>query len=105
MEPIQVSINALEGGLTATTMKLKGTLKRRPILILIDSGSTHSFLDSKLANDCKVPLIQIAPVPVTVADGRQLTVTRKCNGCNWTMQNSRFSFTLRILDLGDYDMI
>lgn len=66
VEPIQVTINALEGGITATTMKLRGTLNKRAILILIDSGSTHSFLDAKLANDCKVPLVQITPVPVTV---------------------------------------
>lgn len=67
MEPIQISINALEGGITATTMTLKN---KRVIFILIDSGSTHIFLDSKLAKDCKVPLVQIIHVPITVADSR-----------------------------------
>lgn len=104
-KPIQVSINALKGGLTASTMKLKGTLNEKSVMILIDSGSTHSFLDAKLANLFNLPLTPIVHVPVTIPDGRQLFVSFKCSNYNWNMQNSQFTFTLRILELGGYDMI
>ena len=46
-ENIDVSIHALAGGNEQKTIKMKGKLGRREILILIDSGSTHCFLNEK----------------------------------------------------------
>lgn len=74
-EKLHLSINALDGGLTDTTMKLKGILNKKPVMILIDSGRTHTFIDSKLVKELKIPMSPVKPVAVTIADGRQLTVT------------------------------
>ncbi|XP_065854839.1 uncharacterized protein [Euphorbia lathyris] len=88
-EQITLSINALDGGISNGTLKLKGTLQQKPIMVLIDSGSTHSFLDQKLAKEAKLPLMKVAPAAVPVADGRQLMVHQKCNSCQWTMNHNR----------------
>lgn len=86
-------------------MKLKGTIQKRAIMILNDSGRAHNFLDSKLAREAKLPLVLINPAPVTVADGRKLSVNSKCEECEWNMQGIGFQFTFRVLKLGDYDVI
>lgn len=99
-EQLQLSINALDGGLADTAIKLRGTLNKKSILILIDSGSTHSFIDVKVAREPRVPLVAIRPIPVAVDDERKLTVTQKCIDCGWTMQGNQFDFTLRVLGLG-----
>ena len=44
----QLSLHALEGTYNFQTMRLKGTVGRKRICILIDSGSTHNFLDAKM---------------------------------------------------------
>lgn len=46
---LQISIHALTGVSMFNTMRVTGYVKDKPIHILIDSGSTHNFLDSKIA--------------------------------------------------------
>ena len=40
-----ISLNALSGNRGYRTMRVAGYYKDKPIHILIDSGSTHNFLD------------------------------------------------------------
>lgn len=58
-------------------MKLKGQVKGKPIFALIDSESTHSFVDSKTAGDLKLELTWVASMIVAVADGQKLIVKPK----------------------------
>jgi len=50
-------MNSMNGGTSFHTMRVNGHLGKKTIHILIDSGSTHKFLDVNLAN------------AVTIADG------------------------------------
>lgn len=43
-EGAEVSLNAVVGGEQLNTIKLPGLIKNREIMVLIDSGSTHSLL-------------------------------------------------------------
>ncbi|XP_027155252.1 uncharacterized protein LOC113755447 [Coffea eugenioides] len=52
-EHIETSIHALAGGTSHKTIKLKGLVKVRQVTALIDSGSTHSFLDEQRARKLK----------------------------------------------------
>lgn len=45
------AINEKIGKDTSQTMRLKGKYKKRTVNILVDSGSTHNFLDTKVAKD------------------------------------------------------
>lgn len=44
-----ISLHAISGGETSETMKIAGNMGKWGIYILIDTGSTHDFLDLKLA--------------------------------------------------------
>ncbi|XP_044361900.1 uncharacterized protein [Triticum aestivum] len=44
-----LSKEALEGAESATTMRLHGWVQKREVLMLVDSGSSHSFVSSELA--------------------------------------------------------
>lgn len=48
-EAPQISIHALRGTLHCSTMKMEGMVRNRRLQILIDSGSTHNFLDVDMA--------------------------------------------------------
>jgi hypothetical protein len=41
-----ISLNALTGFFAPQTLKLIGYIKRRKVIILVDSGSTHNFYSS-----------------------------------------------------------
>eukprot|EP00253_Pinus_taeda_P023907 PITA_23907 len=43
-----ISCNALAGITTPQTIKIEGQIKKKKVIVLIDSGSTHNFIDWKL---------------------------------------------------------
>ncbi|KAG6480688.1 hypothetical protein ZIOFF_057273 [Zingiber officinale] len=77
-DSMAISVHALEGLQTPQTMKVKGFIKKQPVMILIDSGSTNNFLDSTLARRLKQKLERASTFDVKVADGRSLTSPGKC---------------------------
>ncbi|RRT32994.1 hypothetical protein B296_00051826 [Ensete ventricosum] len=42
------TVHALAGHANSQMMKIEGFLKHQPVTILIDNGSTNSFVDSKV---------------------------------------------------------
>ena len=42
-----ISLNALMGAKSAKTIRLSGTINGKTVHVLVDTGSTHSFINSK----------------------------------------------------------
>ncbi|XP_021980610.1 uncharacterized protein LOC110876760 [Helianthus annuus] len=104
-EEHQISIHALTGIPSYSTMRVQGTRGTRQLHILIDSGSTHNFLDSRVAKKLQCEVKDITPIKVGVADGEQLTCTQLCTNFRWTMQGNWYSTEVLLLELENYDMI
>ena len=47
----QISLHALEGHPSEKMIKIRGNVGKMRLLILIDSGSSHSFLDKSTAKE------------------------------------------------------
>nr|KYP74091.1 Retrovirus-related Pol polyprotein from transposon 17.6 [Cajanus cajan] len=75
VEEPQISINVLTGITNFITMRVTGYQQKFPLHILIDSASTHNFLDIQVDKKfgCKIEKTQ--PVNVTVADGNKLSIS------------------------------
>jgi hypothetical protein len=54
------------------TMVFSGMLSSRSVSILLDSGSTHTFISEKLAQECSLTTALPAPLNVQVANGTVL---------------------------------
>ncbi|KAF5783699.1 putative nucleotidyltransferase, Ribonuclease H [Helianthus annuus] len=104
-EDHQISIHALTGMPSYSTMRVNGSMGTRQLYILIDSGSTHNFLKEKLAKKLECDSLSIPPVTVGVADGKKLTSTRVCKDFQWNMQGNWFKTEVLLLPLESYDMI
>ena len=72
--------------------------------MLVDSGSTHSFISSKIATQWS-DVRQCRPMNVTLADGGTLQCDLEVPGCVWQAQGEEFTTTLRLFSLGCYDII
>ena len=48
MEEDGITFYALSGTPTSGTMRVMGRIMHKPLVILIDSGSTHNFVDISL---------------------------------------------------------
>ena len=64
---------AQEGVQGKKTIKLSGIVDKQEILILVDSGSSCTFLSEKAAQLLNCKVTAASPVSVTVANGHKLT--------------------------------
>lgn len=100
-----ISVQALQGSEHRGSMRMLGQIQSKEILILVDSGSTASFISEKVAAD--LPNVKLLPisVQVKVADGSVLSCQSEIQSCEWTSQGHVLCNNLKVLALGNYDMI
>ncbi|XP_038995777.1 uncharacterized protein LOC120120131 [Hibiscus syriacus] len=103
-ETLEISINAITESVGHTTLRIQGFIKGKPINVLIDSGSTHSFVTPQWAKE-GVELVHTQPLVITVANGEKLFSTARSNKVSWKMQGYDFQHDFRVLSLGGSDMV
>ena len=62
-----ISCNALVGITTPQTIKIKGHIKKKKALVLINSGSTHNFIHYKVTKELNYFLYPAPEFQVIVA--------------------------------------
>ncbi|KAJ0628009.1 putative nucleotidyltransferase, Ribonuclease H [Helianthus annuus] len=100
-----ISIHALTGMPSYSTMRVQGSMGNRQLHILIDSGSTHNFIDTRVAKKLQCEVRDIPPIQVGVADGKKLECKQFCPEFQWAMQGYWFKTEVLLLTLENYDMI
>ena len=73
-----ISLQALNEIQGFQTMRVTGYVGKKAIQILIDSGSTHNFVDQSLAHRLGCKLDPIHSQPIVVADGSKLKYRYIC---------------------------
>lgn len=104
-EEVEISLCAVVGGEGMNTIKLMGSINKQPLIILVDSGSTHSFLDPKLLNHINRTPEKSKALSVTVANGEELLCDSMCSKLKWKVQTEEFEKDFRLLRLGGCDMV
>ncbi|XP_077242438.1 uncharacterized protein LOC143882945 [Tasmannia lanceolata] len=104
-EAVEISVHALMGSLAPKTMRIRGYIKRRPVVILIDSGSTHNFLDPRVAKRTGCMVQPTQSLKVNVANGHQLMCNGICPNFHWVMHGPEFTIEVRLLPLEGYDVV
>lgn len=104
-EEAQLSLNALTGQTTPETIKVLGKVKNNQLSILVDTGSTHTFLDTQTAKTLGCEVVYTNNLMVTVANGHNVNCNTKCPNFQWEMGNNHFYFEVRILKLGSCDLV
>nr|CAD1843416.1 unnamed protein product [Ananas comosus var. bracteatus] len=96
---VGVSVHALSGQNLHDTIKVQGEVKGKTLTILVDTGSTHSFIDYQVAREVKAEMVAATPLAVTVADGHKVMSKLKCASFQWTMQGEPYQAELRVIRL------
>ncbi|GAB2257306.1 hypothetical protein Droror1_Dr00023365 [Drosera rotundifolia] len=99
------SIHALLSLSSLNTIRIKGRAGKVALEILIDSGSTHSFVDVTMAEKCDCVIKQTPPLLVSVADGAKVESKAICPSFRWNMHGITFTAPIRLLTLGSCDMV
>ena len=73
----EITLYALTGWDAPQTMRVMAKIGPYKILVLIDSGSTHDFINTRLANMLQLPIQPTAAFSVKVANGEKFTCQGK----------------------------
>jgi hypothetical protein len=104
-ELLGISLYALAGTPTPRTMRLRGIIGVVEVVVLIDTGSTHSFVDPNVASKAQLPADEKGQLTVMVADGATLSCQGQCKAVSILLQGCKFSVTLHLLVLGGCDVV
>ena len=104
MDP-HISMNALEGVPGCYTLKVTGRVHKLPIFILVDSGSTHNFMNTEVANKLQCKQTPINPVTIKAANGGKMLCSSICKNFSWKMQGIYFVTDVFVMDLDACDMV
>ena len=80
-----ISCNALAGITTPQTLKIEGHIKKKRVIVFIDSGSTHNFIHCKVAKELNYFLYPTTECQVMVANGGTINCSGKCHNIKLTM--------------------
>ena len=86
-------------------MQVKGFFKKIPLTILIDSGSTHNFIDPQIAkqDDCFVH--PFSSFKVMIANGGTLPCKGKCRNVHISLGDYTLHSNMFSMPLGGCDVI
>jgi len=101
----QIFVHALMGIANFHTMRVTGYYQKKPLHVLIDSGSTHNFLDIEVAKRLGCNSDAFDSLRVVVADGTKLNVSVVVRGFQWTIQQTKFTSNMLLIPLGCCDLV
>ncbi|PKI61860.1 hypothetical protein CRG98_017758 [Punica granatum] len=100
-----ISLHALLGTRSCQTMRVVGIMGKRLLHILVDSGSTHNFLNEEVGRKLGCQTELMSAVRVAVANGNELKCERVCKKFRWRMQGKEYVADMLLLPLESYDMV
>ncbi|CAA0824894.1 Unknown protein, partial [Striga hermonthica] len=74
-EEPEISMHAMAGIRGPRTMRLPAWVKDRCVVVLVDNGSSHNFINTDLSEKLKLPTTKIEPFEVRVANRERLQCT------------------------------
>jgi hypothetical protein len=75
------------------------------MLLLVDSGSSNTFVNANFVHRLNCSTVPIPPVSVKIANGEFLECDRMVPQLQWWAQGHTFQTDMRVLPLGGYDAI
>ncbi|XP_034198084.1 uncharacterized protein LOC117613593 [Prunus dulcis] len=101
----EVSIHAIYGARTPQTMRVHGNVGKHQMTFLVDSGSTHNFLSSKIARKAGINPTGFGKFEVSVANGKKLASDGLCKGVCILVQGVPITVDMYLLPLEGCDAV
>ena len=98
-------IYALDGKQRPEAMELRGNIGADPVVILVDTGSSHDFLHPRVAQRLALPLTAVKPFRVYVGNGDSLVCSHASLQTRVVIQSHVFLIDLHVLPIHGPDVI
>ncbi|XP_058752398.1 uncharacterized protein LOC131625563 [Vicia villosa] len=101
----QLSTQALTGHFSPQTLKFRGTIGGLPVMVLVDTGSTHNILQPRIAQHLNLPTTPIPHFSVMVGNGSHLQCEGICNNVKLVLQEHQFKLPFYLLPIEGADIV
>jgi hypothetical protein len=101
----QLSLNAITTKDNLACLKFKAKVKDKVMLVLLDSGSSHSFVSKQFADMTDLPVSPTQPKRVKLANGNTITTNSMAANMKWYCQGHTMTSNMIVLDMQPYDAI
>ena len=101
----EITLYALVGSPSPNTMRVRSKIKELGLVSLIDSGSTHNFLDLSVVLTLKMQIDTSQMMEVKVANGVVIQTKGICPDVSLWIQGHQFFVDLNVLSLGGCDVV
>jgi hypothetical protein len=101
----KISLHAFSRWTTYKTIRVLAKIGLYKVVVLIDSGSTHSFISERVANMLQLPVVPTESFNVKVANGGPLKCQGRFENVHIALQGILLVLTLYALPLIGLDLI
>jgi hypothetical protein len=102
---LQLSQMNQQGVNKPQSIQLKGILQGVPIVILVDSGATHNFIDKRLVQKMGWAADNTKSMCIRLGDGSRVQSGGVCNSLNIDIEGVQVEIEAQLVDLGGLDLI
>ena len=96
----EITLCALLGNSSPSTMRVVAILSGHKTVVLLDTGSTHNFMDSGLAVSLKLEVDATNRFGVRVANGQVIRTKGECKEVKFIIQGLHMKVNFNLLELG-----
>ncbi|CAA0833223.1 Unknown protein, partial [Striga hermonthica] len=104
-EDPEISVHTMERTQGPKTMKMSAWVRDRRVIVLIDNGSSHNFINSSLSDKLNLHVTEGEPFEVRVANGERLKCSKFYRGVSIKMQGVTLKADLYALPLVGPDVV
>lgn len=104
-ECLCLSTDSTSASPSAKTLQFHGIMGSVPILLLVDWGSSISFVSQTLVDRLALPTVECPTVQVHVADGNTMQCSQMVPSAEWSIHQCHFQYTMKVLPIHTYDII
>ena len=101
----QISFNALLGHSIPRTLRVLGHIQSSSIAVLVDSGSTHNFIQDRKAKFLGLQAIPAQGFHVLVGNGEELSCKYVCKQVPLHLETHKFLVDLFVLPLSGAELV
>ncbi|XP_039834312.1 uncharacterized protein LOC120695058 [Panicum virgatum] len=104
-DDLQISVAAITGTQSSATLHLSTVVCDKAVVALVDSGSTHSFIDGSTARRLGLVPSPRPGLVVGVANGDRVAVSGVCKAVRFAIGTEEFVADFFVIPLGGVDMV
>ncbi|XP_027351311.1 uncharacterized protein LOC113862423 [Abrus precatorius] len=101
----QISFNALSGLPAPEALRLLGLISKKQVTILVDGGSTHNFIQDRVAKFLNLLMQPTSTLKVMVGNGSIIECHHFCPAVPVWIQGHSFDVDLHVLPISGADVV